>query len=265
MQDRHENLNRLRLEILYGAYVQLDHRWKSPNAKSVYTRLYFIHSGRGYLRRNGQEIELKPGYAYMIPAGCEFSYGCTQMSKLFFHVMLTNVEGLDMLSAVPEICILPCSMQEMEELLRCSQSDDFAQLFQLKTYLFQTITACMQQHALTPMPVRQYSGLVEQAIEHIRRNVSLELSAAGIAKALFVSESRLRKCFREELGMPLGQYIDDLIFLRARQMLMDPTIPISKISQKLGFCDQFYFSRRFKEKHHQTPSEFRKDSIRARF
>lgn len=265
MYDRYEYLNRLRLEIIYGAYVELDHRWKSQNVKSTYTRLYYIRSGCGYLRRNGQVIELRPGYVYMIPAGCEFAYDCTQMSKLFFHVMLTTVEGLDMLSAVPEICILPCGKEELEKLLQYSQSDDFADIFQLKMHLYQTIAACMQQHSLTAMPVRQYSALVEQAIRFIRRNISLELSAASIAKALFVSESRLRKSFREEIGMSLGKYIDDLIFLRAKQMLLDPTIPISKISQKLGFCDQFYFSRRFKEKFYQTPSEFRRDSIRAKF
>ena len=150
-------------------------------------------------------------------------------------------------------------------MLQYSQSDDFADLFQLKMHIYQTVAACMQQYSLTAMPVRQYSGVVEQAIKYIRRNISLELSAANIAKELFVSESRLRKSFREEIGMPLGKYIDDLIFLRAKQMLIDPTIPISKISQSLGFCDQFYFSRRFKEKFHQTPSEFRKDSISAKF
>ena len=265
MQDGYEYVNRLKLEIIYGAYVELDHRWQSSNAQSGYTRLYFIRSGRGYLRRNGQVIELKPGYVYMIPAGCRFAYDCVQMSKLYFHVMLSTVEGLDMLSAVQEICVLPCSEQELDKLLQYSRSDDYSDLFQLKTYLFQTVAACMQQHPSTTMPVRQYSALVEHAIKYIRRNTSMELSAAGIAKELFVSESRLRKSFREEIGISLGKYIDDLVFLRAKQMLVDPTIPISKISQRLGFCDQFYFSRRFKEMFHQTPSEFRKDSIRAKF
>lgn len=51
----------------------------------------------------------------------------------------------------------------------------------------------------------------------------------------------------EEAGMSPGKYIDNMIFLKAKQMLSDPALTIGQISRKLGFCDQFYFSRRFKE------------------
>ena len=63
----------------------------------------------------------------------------------------------------------------------------------------------------------------------------------------------------EEAGMSQGKYIDNMIFLKAKQMLSDPALTIGQISQKLGFCDQFYFSRRFKENSRQTPSEYRKE------
>ena len=63
----------------------------------------------------------------------------------------------------------------------------------------------------------------------------------------------------EEAGMSPGKYIDNMIFLKAKQMLSDPALTIGQISQKLGFCDQFYFSRRFKENSRQTPSEYRKE------
>ena len=33
---------------------------------------------------------------------------------------------------------------------------------------------------------------------------------------------------------------------------------ISRISERYGFCDQFYFSRRFKEKFGVTPQKYRK-------
>ena len=67
----------------------------------------------------------------------------------------------------------------------------------------------------------------------------------------------------EEAGMSPGKYIDNMIFLKAKQMLSDPALTIGQISQKLGFCDQFYFSRRFKQLCGTTPLKYRKNSQAA--
>ena len=80
-----------------------------------------------------------------------------------------------------------------------------------------------------------------------------------IAKEMFVSPSKLRNTFKAETGITLGGYIDDMVFFRAKKLLGSKKFSVGDISTKLGFCDQFYFSRRFKEKYGKTPSKYRKE------
>lgn len=259
MKTNYEFANRLQLEIIYSAFVELDDKWCREKVCDAYSRLYFVQSGEGYLRWDGQEMKLKAGYLYLIPAGFRFDYGCTQLEKLYFHVMLTAIEGIDLLSAIPGICRLPISKENLDDLIQWSNSSDYMDLVQLKAHLFRYIGACMQMHEIPEIPVRQHTAVVEQAIDFVRDNIRLNLRVKDIAQALFISESKLRKDFRDETGMSLGKYLDNLVFLRAKQLLTDQTLSIGQISQRLGFCDQFYFSRRFKENFQQTPSEYREE------
>ena len=68
----------------------------------------------------------------------------------------------------------------------------------------------------------------------------------------------------EEAGMSPGKYIDNMIFLKAKQMLSDPALTIGQISQKLGFCDQFIFpdaSRKIFGKHRRSTGKRCADNL----
>ena len=106
--------------------------------------------------------------------------------------------------------------------------------------------------------IKKHSKLIQSSISYIENNTSIKLTVKDISKELFVSESKLRNEFLKEMEMPIGKYIDDMIFIKARQMLSIAINTISSVSSELGFCDQFYFSRRFKEKFGITPTNFRK-------
>lgn len=261
MKLSYELSNQLKLEIYIGSFVRLDESWNRSGVCDAFSRLYFIQSGRGWLIRETEYIPLEPGYAYLIPSGCRFSYGCESMDKLFFHVALTAQEGMDLLEELGQICRIPYPQAQLEQLLQ-EDTGDYWQLIRLKGELYRVICQCIQMCRAQPLPVRQYSPLVQNAIGYIRANLSIKLTAGEVAGALFVSESRLRKAFREQTGMPIGKYVDNLVFLRAKQLLMEQSLPIGQISQSLGFCDQFYFSRRFKECFLQTPSQFRREVLK---
>ena len=68
------------------------------------------------------------------------------------------------------------------------------------------------------------------------------------------NEAQLSK----ELGTTVNNYIDDLILTRAAQMIAEGQFSINAISNRFGFCDQFYFSRKFKAKFGITPSEYKR-------
>ena len=83
------------------------------------------------------------------------------------------------------------------------------------------------------------------------------MSIGEIAAALFVSKLVLQKTFKADVEKPIGQYIDGCLMAHAERDLLDPTLSIKDISDRLGFCDQFYFSRKFSEAHGISPRRFR--------
>ena len=92
----------------------------------------------------------------------------------------------------------------------------------------------------------EFSPCVSKAINYINKNLSETLTIKDIADAIFVSESTLTKHMRKELGTTVNNYIDDLILTLAAQMIAEGQYSLNAISNRFGFCDQFYFSRKFK-------------------
>ena len=74
-----------------------------------------------------------------------------------------------------------------------------------------------------------------------------------LAKELRLSPSTLTKKFRAEVGSPLGTYIDTMLFRKCMHLLLSTDLPIGKIAEELEFCDQFYFSRFFKQHYGEAP------------
>ena len=58
--------------------------------------------------------------------------------------------------------------------------------------------------------------------------------------------------------MPLGRYVNDRLFYYAEQQLRLTDRTIKEISEQLGFCDPFYFSRMFTQRFGTSPKEYRR-------
>lgn len=253
--------NTLKLDFLSGTYAYLDNQWFCDEMRFQFTRLYYIYKGSALLFCNGETITMTPGNMYLLPANLPVSYRCpAYMEQLFLHVTLATPEGFDMLSLLPKICCLPCSQSTLNQLKDFCDSNDYAQLLAFKAQVTQDVAACLLAENI-PFPSKPYSPEVLQAISYMQNNVTIQLSGEQIAHALFTSHSRLRRRFMAETGISLGAYQDKLIFYRATLLLAEQRLSIKEISQQLGFCDEHYFSRRFKSQMGTTPTDYRKKHL----
>ena len=87
--------------------------------------------------------------------------------------------------------------------------------------------------------------------------MSEDLSLEDVAEAINVSSFYLSRLFKEVKGENYINYLTDLRMKKARELLKNPRISIKEISSEVGFNDQNYFSRIFKNKFGMTPTEFR--------
>ena len=251
-------LDSINVEISASKHIVLDKKWRHDTFSSPFSRLYFVKRGNGFLKCKDKTINMNSGYVYFVPAECEFSYGCTELEKLFFHVSITTPEGYDLFSNVNRICVLPVSDKEYDEFYKYHNPESYHGILKLKTMLVEIFMKFAKEYNFEEKPIKQYSPLVMSAIDYIQDNLNAGLAVSEISDSLFVSESKLRNVFKEEMDIPIGKYIDDMVLKKAKHYLSDGNLSIAEISSRLGFCDQFYFARRFKEKFNQTPSFFKK-------
>ncbi len=90
-----------------------------------------------------------------------------------------------------------------------------------------------------------------------------DVSSEDIASALHISRSVLFDKCRALLGKAPTEYLRDLRFGKAAEMIAEGSLTISEIAYRTGFNDAHYFSKAFKKRFGVTPSEYRK-SFRAR-
>jgi len=63
--------------------------------------------------------------------------------------------------------------------------------------------------------------------------------------------------FREQIGVPPRQYLEELRLQRAAQLLRSTGLPVGEIAAETGYANAFYFSSRFRKMFGKSPSEYR--------
>ena len=99
--------------------------------------------------------------------------------------------------------------------------------------------------------------IIKKAEDYIGKHMAGDLSLEEVAEAINVSPSYLSRMFKDVRGENYINYLTDMRLARARELLKNPRTPIKEISAEVGFNDQNYFSRIFKNKFGMTPTEFR--------
>lgn len=104
------------------------------------------------------------------------------------------------------------------------------------------------------------SSILSHAVVFLRRNYAQPVNVGDVAKACHCSPSTLSHMFKKELGISIREYIRDLRMADARRMLRNTDMPISAISDMLGYGNPNYFCNVFTAQTGCSPTEFRQKS-----
>lgn len=252
-------VNSIDIEIIDSGYAWIDSTWNGRDICSPYTRLYYVESGEGFLEWGGTVHTMKSGDVFLIPAGLTYNYWCDNaMRKLYFHINIYKPNKYDLMLDCKSCARLTVDSSKIKQIIGLYKSKAFIDALVLKQEIFRTVIRSLKSIDLPDTVAISYSPVVQDAINFVEQNLSMSLSCRKIAQFLYISESKLSKAFKSETGISIGKYIDDLILFSAEKMLLKSDMSISQISERLGFCDQFYFSRKFKLRYGETPRKYRK-------
>ena len=250
--------NSLRLRLGYAGYTTVDTRWKTESLATPFSRLYIIDKGNGVLSAGDQKVILEPGKAYLLPAGLPCSYCCEEsLSLLFFHFDLVQEGGRDLLANLTCLPVTDYGPQRIAVLRDACEATGNSSALQVVCALQSLLLEMSEAYPFCWDAVPDYSKCVATAIRQIRQNLSAQLRIEDLAKSQFISRSYLSRQFREEVGVPIKQYIHMQLINTAQWQLVNTDASIERVSADLGFCNQFYFSEFFKKRCRVSPLQYR--------
>ena len=253
-------INYINPEICYAGFVKTNDSWRQEPIYSSFSRLYYVIEGSGMLVSENEKMPLEPGYVYLAPCGmkCGF-YGTPSVTKVFFHINLSLTKGEnDAFEGFGHFVRLPRSASVLDDVKKWYLSEDEYGHLMLKGEIMRTVCELFTKAEEKFGFNKNYSRQVALAISYIRSHLTANLTVAEIAEAALCSKSTLSSLFKREVGQSVAKYIDDLLMSEAQTMLLYSERSIGEISERLGFCDQFYFSRLFVKRFGISPMHYRR-------
>ncbi len=256
-----KNIENVNLSVLEGGRAYIDKDWCCDEVMSIFDRLYYVIDGNGaFLESDDGLIAMRPGFIYLIPSYYRYRYWCEgNVEKVFFHINIRRHDGYDAFSNFDKIGEI-FDPEKVERISALFEGENHASHFALKGELLGTVAKISEKYGfeINMGGEREHSAVLRAAERYIQNNLSLKLTRKTVAERCKVSEGKLAMHFKNELGVSVGKYIDDLVFMEAIRRLVYTDDPLGVISEDLGFCDQFYFSRRFNELYKMSPMKYRK-------
>lgn len=253
------NANLLEPSISYFGDARLDNKWNDQRSQSPFNRLYMMAEGEAFIHCGDEIILMKPGTAYLVPTGAVIDFWCPSSGrKLYFHFNLLRPDYTDLFQTVTRVMYLPVSPELLTKLHEHGDGGSFADIIAIKSVLYRLLADFDKKYDFASEPFPYYSEHVKDTIDYINANLSATLRLEDLARRCFVSRSFLADRFRKEVGTSIGRYIDDRLIQAALWRLSQTDDSLLEISRDLGFSDQAYFSRRFKQLIGMSPQLYRR-------
>jgi len=115
------------------------------------------------------------------------------------------------------------------------------------------ITRHLQKQAMVMSGVEAIKVPVDYIREHYQENFTID----ELAEVTHLSVSALERRFKKYLNKTPKQFINEVRLENAQRLLVETNIPISQVSDAVGFSDHSYFSKQFRSFFDELPSDFR--------
>lgn len=105
----------------------------------------------------------------------------------------------------------------------------------------------------------QLIGFAE-AVAYMENNFRRNISLKELADMAFYSPRHFARVFKQNYFFTPAEYLLNLRIKQASRLLKDESKSMVQVAEESGFSDSNYFSRVFRKKTGQTPSEFRRNA-----
>jgi len=117
---------------------------------------------------------------------------------------------------------------------------------------------------MSPTPTGSLPAWKERRIKALMQSeLGRNLSLRRLATECGLSVRHFTRCFRLSTGMSPHRYLLKVRLERARQLLLDPALPLHDVAIVCGFSDQSHFTRVFRGTERIGPGAWRRLHLQA--
>lgn len=240
-----------------------------PNGRVDYQIIY-IERGFCHLTKNGGQRLVGAGGIVLFRPGEPQIYSFLASEKSISHyVHFTGVGCASLLNrlGIDSIDVFDMGKSRTYEEISAKMEREFTMKKPLyesfcTAYLHELLNIIARKYALRHSRVSHVSeSRINAACREIFANLASPPSAAELASACCLSESRFTHLFREATGRSLKEFIATMRIDRAKSLLTSTDMSVREIAEMIGYDDQNYFSRIFRRAIGLSPTDYRKSQL----
>lgn len=241
-----------------------------PAVRSGYL-IHYILSGKGIFQTEGKTYHLSAGDAFLIKPHTLMYYEADARQPwtyTWIGIQGIKVEQYFQRTTLMKVPYVHCGQYEKairlchEKMFRAYQLPHNRDLM-MNSILYEYLYLWATHFPNTDIPSREkHISYVEEALKYIENNYSEAITIQDLANWLSLERTYLYRLFKSMVGVSPQTYLLDVRIRQACTLLTNTELTITYIARSVGYEDSMYFSRLFRQKKGQTPSQYR-DSHRA--
>jgi AraC-like DNA-binding protein len=248
--------------------------WSSPTHCHENWEIHYITAGKGILRTNTDEYEIRPGIMFITGPGIIHTQECDPADPMEEYglrfTIIRSQKHRESNSAISTVlrrledchfiftefdfdCIYPIN-QILAECTGGRIASSYRMQNLLTDLLISTARCIGTTEVLDEKPNINRHEILELYMRTYKNNISVE----ELSKKLHISSRQLRRIISDSYSSTMTGQKNRLRIETARRLLKETDLSIAEIAEETGFNSPEYFSRCFKKMCGVSPDAFRK-------
>jgi len=238
--------------------------------------LIAIAEGKGQLKAGEQSFELSVGSVVLLPPNREaeliadrrhalhaykLAIGTREQGKSAASNAMMRKSDVASDSSIHFFPYEPAIANEVEELYVHRSPENEARHVRNQIAFHQVLLRVLERQGDKHAAGEQPS--VESSVTYLENHYNEKITAEKLAEIAGVSRSHYSILFKQLTGASPNEYLSRLRVNRAKELLIKGSDTLREIALKVGYKDEFYLSRRFKQHTGFPPSAFDRGAIRS--
>lgn len=236
--------------------------------------LFLILGGRGWMRCDGEEFELRRGVAVVARSGSRYEAEQDLDDRLCvdaMHFDLLDSESRRLpgdalpprVMSVPDLGLAEAVSRRLRERHYARPSGQAGNDDPVAAALLRGLLLDLEHHTIyetanaSSSEMHVHRAVVQRALVMIHEKPGHQLRVAELAEDTGYSPDHFSRIFRSITGDTPQAAMIKARLDRARHLLRATRMSVAQIAEALGYSDAFFFSRQFKKFVGESPTQYR--------